>query len=88
VVNIDAGHDELGPRPGVLMFVFCGECAERRLHTTQESAPEWIPVDALSNYPLVDDLYDLIPRALAAEAPFFGHYTPNPDGALEYRFRK
>lgn len=85
VVTIDVGADESGRRPGVLMFVFVGATEERTLHPSTEGTPTWLPIDALSGYPLVDDLTELLPRAL--DGPFFyGHYNPQPDGALCYTF--
>ncbi|MBW7881051.1 MAG: NUDIX domain-containing protein [Caldilineaceae bacterium] len=85
VVNIDTGYDEYGRRPGVLMFVFVGETTERVVWPTEEGTPEWLPDARLADFPLVDDLYGLIPRAL--EGPFFyGHYFPRPDGTLQYEF--
>jgi 8-oxo-dGTP diphosphatase len=87
VVNIDTGSDANGPRPGVLMFVFHGQVKERNVQTSTEGAAEWLPVDNLQQYPLVDDLYALIPRVLAGDAMFYGHYAPQPDGALIYHFR-
>jgi 8-oxo-dGTP diphosphatase len=86
VVHIDTGADEQGPRPGVLMFVFVGQTAERAVRAMAEGEPAWLPVDALAGYPLVDDLYALIPRALAGGPLFFGRYTPQPDGNLAYEF--
>ncbi len=85
VVTIDTGFDEFGRRPGVLMFVFVGVTEERTLWPSAEGTPAWLPVDALSNYPLVDDLVELLPRALDG-AFFYGHYSPQPDGALCYTF--
>jgi 8-oxo-dGTP diphosphatase len=87
IINIDTGRDEMGPRPGVLIFIFLGECRERNLAASAEGAPEWIPVSDLADYPLVDDLYEVIPRTLATDKSiFFGHYHPQPDGTLQYRF--
>lgn len=86
VVTIDTGRDEVGGRPGVLMFVFVGETKERVLCSTREGTPEWLPIDELSSYPLVDDLVELLPRALTGDF-FYGHYSPQPDGTLRYRFR-
>ncbi len=87
VVNIDTGRDEAGQRPGVLMFVFTGYSNERAIIATAEGAPEWIPVAILNKLPLVDDLYEVIPRALADGPIFFGHYQPDADGRMRYRFR-
>jgi 8-oxo-dGTP diphosphatase len=86
VVNIDAGHDEHGRRPGVMMFVFVGAAAERTLRASAEGAPEWVEIAALRDLPLVDDLYELLPRALSGDF-FYGRYSPQPDGALRYEFQ-
>lgn len=86
LINIDTGHDESGARPGVLIFVFHGESTVRQVQATEEGTPEWIPTANLRDYPLVDDLYEVLPRTLAAGPLFFGHYSPQPDGTLSYRF--
>jgi 8-oxo-dGTP diphosphatase len=86
VINIDTGADEQGPRPGVLVFVFVAETKQRTVHATAEGQPEWLPMDGLAAYPLVDDLHEVIPRALVAGAPFFAHYAPQADGTLTHRF--
>lgn len=86
VVTIDAGFDEHGRRPGVLMFVFVGEATKRTLLPSNEGTLAWLPIEALSDYPLVDDLVELLPRALSGDF-FYGHYAPQPDGALRYTFQ-
>ncbi len=87
MINIDTGSDEQGPRPGVMMFVFAGEAPAREVVASQEGELDWLPLEGLREYPLVDDLYELIPRALHGEF-FYGHYAPRPDGEMEYRFRE
>ncbi len=82
VVNIDTGPAQLG----VMMFVFCTAATTREIHHSAEGRPQWIPVTALADYPLVDDLYRLIPLALGDGPPFFGHYSPRPNGEMHYRF--
>ena len=59
----------------------------RSIVATAEGAPEWIPVAALDDLPLVDDLYEVIPRALVDGPIFFGHYQPDDGGRMRYRFR-
>lgn len=86
VVNIDTGHDAQGPRPGVLMFVLVGECSVREVTPGPEGTPEWLPVTWLDDYPLVDDLYAVIPLALGDGPIFYGHYAPRADGSMAYRF--
>jgi 8-oxo-dGTP diphosphatase len=86
VINIDTGADEQGPRPGVLLFVLVGETQIRDVITTAEGTPEWIPLTHLDDYPLLDDLYAVIPLALGNGPTFYGHYTPRADGSMNYRF--
>lgn len=86
VVNIDTGHDAQGPQPGILMFVFAGESPTRAVIPSIEGELHWLPLDALADYPLVDDLYELIPRALTGGF-FYGHYAPLEDGTMHYAWR-
>ena len=86
VINIDTGADEEGPRPGVLLFVLAGETQTRTVTHSTEGTLEWIPLTNLDDYPLLDDLYAVIPLVLGEGPIFYGHYTPRPDGSLSYRF--
>lgn len=86
VINIDTGADEQGPRPGVLLFVLVGETEVREVQSTAEGTPEWIPLTQLDDYPLLDDLYAVIPLALGNGPTFYGHYSPRADGSMSYRF--
>ena len=86
VVHIDTGRDEQGPRPGVMMFVFIGRAPARSVHATSEGAPAWIPMEKIADHALVDDLYALLPRALASGPLFYGHYAPDDQGRMHYHF--
>ena len=86
IVNIDTGIGAEGSRPGVLIFVFHGQTSEQVLAGSQEGEPVWIPVAKIADYPLVDDLYQLIPLVLGDGPLFYGHYQPRDDGQMAYRF--
>ncbi len=88
VIHIDAGHDAAGPLPGIIVFVFCGESRQRTVISTAEGTPEWIPLNRLADYSLVDDLHQVIPLTLAGGGLFYGHYRPNPQGEMVYEFRR
>lgn len=61
----------VGDAPGVLLFVFRGS-AEGIVRSSDEGVLEWVPVDKIDTYPLVPDLYWLLPRALNHRGqPFF-----------------
>ncbi len=88
VVHIDTRPG--GEGTGVLVFVFAGRLgAGAAAHTAAgaEGAAEWVPLDRLADYPLVDDLPELLARSLGGGPLFFGHYSPLPDGSMAYRFR-
>lgn len=88
VINVHTGRDAAGLRPGVLIFVFRGEATDRAIHVPggEEGCPEWMAVDAVPGLPLVDDLYELIPRTLADGPLIIGHYQPDAHGRMVYRW--
>ena len=86
VVNIDAGADELGQRPGVLVLIFVGSSKARAVKPSKEGSLAWVAVSRLGELPLVEDLYEVIPRALSGRR-FFGHYTAQEDGEMRFLFR-
>jgi 8-oxo-dGTP diphosphatase len=72
VVNIDAGDRDLG----ILMFAFVGWTNSRQTVASHEGALHWIPIDMIEEYPLVEDLYWLIPRIIGrnSDPPLYLHY--------------
>ncbi|MEM7534273.1 MAG: NUDIX domain-containing protein [Chloroflexota bacterium] len=87
VVNIDIGFSPENPLRGVMMFVFTGESPTRTVIESNEGTLEWIPLSELKSYPLVDDLFELVPLVLNSGSQLvYGHYQPNEMGAMQYRF--
>lgn len=62
-----------------VVFVFVGETDERNLHASEGIELAWHPMARLGALPLVHDVAELLPRALAATEPFF--VTERYDGA-------
>lgn len=62
IVMVDAGEDT-----GIGLFVFRGSTDQQPLENSEEGKLEWIPVDRLTEYPLVEDLPILIPKVLRIE---------------------
>ena len=59
---------DTGEPTGVLLLVFRGMLDQPRpVQPSDEGEPQWVPVDEVVNYPLVDDLFVLLPRVLAWE---------------------
>ncbi len=85
LVHIDGRSDR-----GVLLFVYTGLAPCRRVRPNGEGTLAWYDRDALPMSDLVEDLTELLPRVLCAEAwdiPIYGHYAPGPDGRYVFRFR-
>ncbi|MFP4345765.1 MAG: NUDIX hydrolase [Anaerolineales bacterium] len=78
-------HVTLPHPPGVLLFVFVGTCPTGGLRASEEGEPEWVPIEALSAYPLVEDLPELLPRILEPGPLVYATYRFTPAG-LEMHF--
>lgn len=75
-------HVTMPDPPGVILFVFVGEAPEGKVRDSEEGVPAWIPRDAISDLPLVEDLYELLPRVLApGDDVIFGDYRFTDQGA-------
>lgn len=87
IVHIDTGMNDAGlATPGVLVFVFRGESEWLAPTATREGQAEWIPVAEIATLPVVDDLPELLARALQDGEIFYGRYRPTPDGLLARTF--
>lgn len=68
------------------MFVFSGNTNGNRIISNEEGTLEWIKISDLRNYPLVEDLYHLIPLVLKSDKKIkFGRYYYK-DGKLLMAF--
>jgi 8-oxo-dGTP diphosphatase len=73
VVTIDTGEAD-----GIGLYVFTAEALSRGFIASPEGGLEWVPVSRLTEYDLVEDLFTLLPRALAmrpADLPFSARYS-------------
>jgi|Deesub1362A_J573_1020465.scaffolds.fasta_scaffold02280_7 8-oxo-dGTP diphosphatase len=81
LVIIDSGQDR-----GIALLVYVGRVEHPEpLKGTHEGEPLWLPLDQLDQASLVEDLYELLPRALRAHAQkrvFSGRYFYEHDGSL------
>ena len=76
---------------GISIFVFRGEYHENEtLIPSAEGALEWAPIDQLGDYPLVEDLYTLLPLVLALKAgmpPIIGRTYYDADERMVFEVR-
>jgi len=56
-VIVDSGRN-----PGICLYVFSGECSQGEPKASSEGAAEWVPFEALSQLPVVEDLPVLLGR--------------------------
>jgi 8-oxo-dGTP diphosphatase len=81
VVTVDTGEIL-----GIGLFVFVGERFEGDLEASAEGIPDWLPIDGLAEFSLVEDLDFLIQQALKAHSEgtvFFAVYTYDSQGELQ-----
>lgn len=83
--NIDAREAS-----GVLLFVFTAISDSRDLKPkTAEGTLEWIPLDKVLEFDLVEDLPELLPRIFetrANQAPAYAHVSYDEDDKIRMRF--
>lgn len=79
-------HIDIGQEPGVMLFVFSARTDHQEPQTSPEGPLYWLSLPQLADYPLVDDLYQLIPLTLDPGPTFHAHYALGDDGAMAYRF--
>ena len=80
---------DTGVNPGIGIYIFRGDCLDGDLIPSQEGTPTWIPVSHLKNYPLVEDLYTLLPRILTLnpnDPPLSALYAYTPEDQLIIKF--
>jgi 8-oxo-dGTP diphosphatase len=84
VITVDTGQET-----GVGIYVFRGENPVGELRSSHEGTAEWVSRSKLSELPLVEDLYRLLPRVLGmqpGEPPFTAHTSYDAQGQLRMRF--
>ncbi len=84
--NVDAGGAS-----GILLFVFTAISDSRDLGPdTPEGSLQWIPLDSVMNYDLVEDLPQLLPRILKMrdnQAPLHAHVSYDEEDMIRLRFQ-
>jgi len=83
--NIDAGQVT-----GILLFVFTAISDKRDFSENEdEGTLHWIPRNAITEFDLVEDLLDVMPRVLDEthdDFPLFVHVSYDADDQIQLRF--
>ena len=80
---------DTGTQHGIGVFVLRGESPCFTPTASGEGSPEWIPLKAVYQFPLVEDLHFLLPRVLEvnpSDPPFSIHYRAYPGEKLIVHF--
>lgn len=78
-----------GNSPGIGIYVYRGDYSEGSLVTSGEGTLEWIDVNCLNDYPVVEDLLTIVPmlKAWKTGDPIFSAlYTYDQDDLLKIEF--
>jgi 8-oxo-dGTP diphosphatase len=83
-VLVDTGEDT-----GIAIYVLRGECPLCEPKPSPEGIAEWIPIEQINQYPLVEDLLVLIPRVVSmqrGDPPFSARYWYDGEETLQVTF--
>jgi 8-oxo-dGTP diphosphatase len=86
VVTVNSGENI-----GIGIFVFSGENKEGEVKPSEEGCLEWVRINDLSTFPLVEDVQlflDRIVRMKPGDPPFFAHSYYDADDLLRIRFKE
>jgi len=84
VVNVDVGQPM-----GILLFVFTARSDRRQTVSSDEGALEWVPLQRLAEYDLVEDVPLLLERIATMDdsaPPFFARYDYDAQEQLHITF--
>jgi 8-oxo-dGTP diphosphatase len=84
VINIDTGQEV-----GILLTVFSASSDERETRPSAEGTLEWVPLECLYEYDLVEDLPALLTHITGTAdgvTPFFARYFYDSDDRLRITF--
>jgi len=76
---------DTGKYPGIALYVFRGESQDGVPVPSTEGNLEWVLLDHLADYPLVEDLPVLLPKVMAQsprQPPLSGRYAYNDQDEL------
>jgi len=83
-IMIDAGETT-----GIHLFVFKGQYQGGTPRASTEGELEWIPIDKIQDYPLVEDLKVIVPEILKQEAGqmLYAHYHYDDLDQLKIKYQ-
>jgi 8-oxo-dGTP diphosphatase len=77
-INIDTGQEM-----GIMLIVYSARSEVRETIPSPEGTLEWVPLDRLGEYDLVEDIPVLLERIAGGHTPFFARYWYDEDDRLQ-----
>jgi len=71
---------------GIMIHIFSGNVQSRIIVSSKEGELHWIPFNQLSNLPLVEDLFEIIPMVLDPKIEFISGLYQYVDEKLVMKF--
>ena len=74
---------EINKDEGILIYIFSGKVQTKETTSSKEGELLWVPVNQLKKFPLVDDLYKIIPMILDSKIAYIsGLYQYEADNLV------
>ena len=86
VVHVDTGPLAKSQRIGIVFFVFSARCETRETRASEEGALEWVPLERIAAYDLVEDVPLLLERVQTGKETFFARYWYDDKDLLRIDF--
>lgn len=80
-IIIDINNSE-----GIEIHIFSGNVKSKNIVSSKEGELHWIPITQLNNYPLVEDLYKIIPMVLDPEIEYISGLYQYDEEKLVMKF--
>ena len=74
-----------GQNPGIMLFVYSGQTENTNILPGIEGPLQWVKITEFQSLPLVEDLYELLPRVLSYKPEkgfLYGQYNYTQEGML------
>lgn len=75
--------------PGIVLFIFRGECSEGEPLSSGEGNLEWVPYQEIDTLPLVEDLPSILEHIMpmrVGQPPLAAHYYYTKDGKMSISY--
>ncbi len=91
IVNVDVDPLAGGQRTGIMFFVFSASCDTRETRASEEGTLEWVSLERIEAYDLVEDVPVLLERVRGSDdgetaAPFSARYWYDDEDRLRISF--